>query len=215
MVEHNPKTADSFKKHFSNQIQEYGSQIAVNLINKKGYEHRLGREFQKQITNLSDPNVKYVHFDFHQECKKMRWDRISILVKQIESDLKEQGYALVDENGSLKKSQTSVVRTNCMDCLDRTNVVQSVLARKILNVQMKELGILTGTQNVETSSFESVFKNIWADNADAISLQYSGSGALKTDFTRTGKRSTPGILQDGYNASIRYVKNNFLDGVRQ
>jgi hypothetical protein len=27
-------------------------------------------------------------------------------------------------------------------------------------------------------------KNLWADNADAISMQYSGTGALKTDYTR-------------------------------
>ena len=25
---------------------------------------------------------------------------------------------------------------------------------------------------------------VWADNADACSLQYAGTGALKTDFTR-------------------------------
>ena len=26
--------------------------------------------------------------------------------------------------------------------------------------------------------------SVWADNADMISLQYAGTGALKTDFTR-------------------------------
>lgn len=25
---------------------------------------------------------------------------------------------------------------------------------------------------------------VWADNADACSIQYAGTGALKTDFTR-------------------------------
>lgn len=56
---------------------------------------------------------------------------------------------------------------------------------------------------------------VWADNADAISTQYSGTGALKTDFTRTGKRTRKGALQDGLNSMVRYVKNNFLDGSRQ
>jgi hypothetical protein len=31
-----------------------------------------------------------------------------------------------------------------------------------------------------------VYKDVWGNNADAISLLYSGTGALKTDFTRTG-----------------------------
>lgn len=32
---------------------------------------------------------------------------------------------------------------------------------------------------------------------------------------RTGKRSTEGLIQDGLNSCIRYIKNNFLDGPRQ
>lgn len=48
-----------------------------------------------------------------------------------------------------------------------------------------------------------------------MSRAYSGTGALKTDYTRTGKRSKEGALQDGVNSVVRYVKNNFLDGPRQ
>ena len=60
------------------------------------------------------------------------------------------------------------------------------------------------------------FKSIaWADNADACSIQYAGTPALKTDFTRTGKRRLYGKLQDGVNSLIRYYKNNFEDGFRQ
>ena len=29
-----------------------------------------------------------------------------------------------------------------------------------------------------------IFVTVWADNADACSVQYAGTGALKTDFTR-------------------------------
>lgn len=44
---------------------------------------------------------------------------------------------------------------------------------------------------------------------------YSGTGALKTDFTRTGQRTKAGALQDLSNSLTRYVKNNFKDGQRQ
>lgn len=37
---------------------------------------------------------------------------------------------------SSQQEQKGVFRTNCMDCLDRTNVVQSVLARNILLSQL-------------------------------------------------------------------------------
>jgi hypothetical protein len=38
---------------------------------------------------------------------------------------------------------------------------------------------------------------------------------LKTDFTRTGKRTTLGLLNDGINAIQRYIVNNFYDGFKQ
>lgn len=49
---------------------------------------------------------------------------------------------------------------------------------------------------------------VWADHANTISGQYSGTGALKTDFTRTGKRSIIGVAQDFMNSVKRYVKNH-------
>jgi hypothetical protein len=64
-------------------------------------------------------------------------------------------------------------------------------------------------------SFESAFNNLWANNADAVSILYSGTGALKTDFTRTGKRTYMGALNDGVNSVMRYVLNNFVDGRTQ
>lgn len=56
---------------------------------------------------------------------------------------------------------------------------------------------------------------VWADHANVVSTAYSGTGALKTDFTRTGKRTKFGSLQDGYNSVMRYIKNNYFDGSRQ
>ncbi len=35
------------------------------------------------------------------------------------------------------------------------------------------------------TGFEPTFKAMWADNADVLSQLYSGTGALKTDFTRS------------------------------
>lgn len=56
---------------------------------------------------------------------------------------------------------------------------------------------------------------VWADNANAVSKVYAGSGALKTDFTRTGKRSFFGLLVDGRRSLERYIMNNFYDVTRQ
>jgi hypothetical protein len=61
-------------------------------------------------------------------------------------------------------------------------------------------------------ALESVFREGWTDNADVLSYLYTGTPALKTDFTRTGKRTYRGALNDGINSVTRYYINNFTDG---
>lgn len=214
------KSLAAARAHFDEQIRIYGPQILVNLINKKGYELPMGQAYARTVEQLNDPRLYYTHFDFHSECSKMRWHRIQLLVDQLKDRLVEQGYTHIeyskDSTRVIKKTQTSVVRSNCMDCLDRTNVVQSTLARFVLTQQLREIGILEANQKLEDQeAFMSSYRNIWADNADGVSCVYSGTGALKTDFTRTGQRTKVGALKDLQNSITRYVKNNFLDGRRQ
>jgi hypothetical protein len=45
-----------------------------------------------------------------------------------------------------------------------------------------------------------------------MSVLYTGTKALKTDFTRTGKRTFKGAIDDGVNSLQRYYINNFCDG---
>jgi len=62
---------------------------------------------------------------------------------------------------------------------------------------------------------ERQFRLAWADHGDDISRQYAGTGALKSGFTRTGKRGAGGLLDDGAKSAVRYLRNNFADGRRQ
>jgi len=126
------------------------------------------------------------------------------------------GVSLPDGRIDVRRKQSAVVRTNCMDCLDRTNVIQSMLGRSTLSRMLTDLGMLRqGETAQDDHAFEHLFRNVWADNADVVSRSYSGTGALKTDFTRTGKRTRAGALQDLNNSITRYVSNNFADGPRQ
>lgn len=40
-------------------------------------------------------------------------------------------------------------------------------------------------------------------------------GYLQTDFTRTGKRTIQGAINDGINSCVRFYLNNFEDGLKQ
>ncbi|KAK0077686.1 hypothetical protein PV325_003590 [Microctonus aethiopoides] len=200
-------------RHLDAQIFHYGKQILVNLIDHRGPEDILEKEFRSVVSQIGNQNVRYEAFDFHAECRHMRWDRLNNLMDRLAHDQEQMGYFLLSKDGTMLSVQDGVFRTNCIDCLDRTNVVQSMLAKRSLTDALTKLGILRALQ--DHPSFENLFKQVWADNADVISIQYSGTGALKTDFTRTGKRTKLGALKDGINSMTRYYKNNFTDGFRQ
>jgi phosphatidylinositol 4-phosphatase len=48
-----------------------------------------------------------------------------------------------------------------------------------------------------------------------MSFAYAGTGALKVDFTKTGKVTLRGKYNDGINAVMRYFINNFYDAEKQ
>ncbi|XP_054275237.1 phosphatidylinositol-3-phosphatase SAC1 [Macrosteles quadrilineatus] len=207
---------EAFIKHFEAQIMDYERQVLVNLVDHRGSEGEIEEAYKNMVNRVANPEIRYESFDFHHECRKMRWDRLAVLIDRLAHEQDEFGYFLLLRDGTLSSQQTGVFRTNCIDCLDRTNVVQSMLARRSLTTVLQRLAILRPGQTVEKQDqFEWLFKNVWADNADVISTQYSGTGALKTDFTRTGKRTYLGALQDLSNSVTRYYKNNFMDGFRQ
>jgi len=241
---------------FADVGQKRGATLAfINLIDKHSDQGRLGRAFgavldavlttyqDEKGTNedivpslLKPSSVSNVWFDFHAECKKGRWDRLKYLLDDVRPCLDNHGYfcAIPEANSSweILGLQNGVVRTNCMDCLDRTNVVQSMFGRYILYQQFCDrFGLKAKTKRKLPIGYNVIFNRkmatlpwntgelahrfLWADNADAISRLYAGTPALKGDFTRTGKRTKRGALDDGVNSVTRFYLNNFLDADRQ
>ncbi|KAG9345110.1 hypothetical protein JZ751_009651 [Albula glossodonta] len=151
---------DGFQRHFDSQIILYGKQVILNLVNQKGCEKPLEQAFAQMVSNLNNGMVRYIAFDFHKECSRMRWDRLQILVDAVSEMQDEFGYFLVDSEGKVLEHQEGTFRSNCMDCLDRTNVIQSLLARRSLNSQLQRLGVLHMGQKVEEQAdFEKMYKN--------------------------------------------------------
>ena len=92
---------------------------------------------------------------------------------------------------------------NCIDCLDRTNVVEMVIAKCVLEDQLARLGLIVPPIDLP-AELKRKFQLVWANNGDAVSQQYAGTSALKGDFTRTGERNLAGIMKDGVKSANRY-----------
>lgn len=208
-----PRVAE---RHILDLRKKYGNVLAVDLVNKHGGEGRLCEQYGQAMAPIVSDDVRYLHFDFHKICGHVHFERLSILYEQMEDFLIKSRYFLLNEKGEKVESQGGVVRTNCIDCLDRTNVTQSMIARKMLEFQLRRLGVFDAEETISShSNFDDSFKILWANHGDDISIQYSGTPALKGDFVRCGQRTVQGILKDGFNALMRYYLNNFADGTKQ
>ena len=53
----------------------------------------------------------------------MRYENVSILIESLNEIITKMRYCWVDKQGVICR-QNGVFRVNCIDCLDRTNVVQ-------------------------------------------------------------------------------------------
>jgi hypothetical protein len=80
--------------------------------------------------------TRYVAFDFHRRCAGFHYENLSELLDAIGDDLDEAGFFLREGN-AVGRRQTGVVRTNCIDSTDRTNVFQGYLGRHNFAVMLK------------------------------------------------------------------------------
>lgn len=208
------KCSKPFKSHFENLLEKYGSVSCVSLVEKSNREREIGESYEKLAL---DNNIPFTWFDFHEVCKKMKFDNVSQLltcpIENGDSTISEQ---LLDHykwnDNILGLDQLGVFRVNCIDCLDRTNIVSKYLSEIVLIQRMLPQHNLTIDNLVK---FQKLYNNLWADNGDYISRQYASTNALKGDYTRTAKRNYKGLLNDAFLTMSRYYSGYISDYFKQ
>ena len=221
-------------KHFSFLAEnDYKKVVLFNLLSSKRSEEEgltrylLGLLDSAQAKGLKGVNYEYL--DFHAMVKETDFSPINKDIARI-IDQYGVGYSewetdLIEGKLSQKKKQQAVVRTNCLDCLDRTNAAQTQLAFSSLATALTRPGpplipqlspeILNGFEKGDHPTFKAL-RTIWADNGDMISTIYAGTGATTSSVTRNGDKSNLGSIFDhGLKTISRFYLNNFDDDYKQ
>uniref|UniRef100_A0A0N5AB61 SAC domain-containing protein n=1 Tax=Syphacia muris TaxID=451379 RepID=A0A0N5AB61_9BILA len=205
----------AFEKHMNSLVEQYGSPvIATCLLDQTGRELGLALSYLHHIIKKDSPDLGFYAFDFHFYCRALRFQKVELLISALNEQLRSISFCWVDKTNKMVCEQTGVIRTNCVDCLDRTNVVQGAIAHAVCLLQLQKLG-LVGPLSQLPDDFVRILQNMWADNGDAVSRQYAGTNALKGDVTRSGQRGLVGIMRDGYNSASRYYYSHMKDANRQ
>ncbi|XP_071138018.1 polyphosphoinositide phosphatase-like isoform X1 [Mytilus edulis] len=229
--------------HFNQLLHRYGSPVIIlNLVKKREkrrHESILSEEYKDVVEYLNqflpeDQCMRYVDFDMAYFSKRKNIDVLSRLAKIARQCVKKTGLYIkmmkpVEENfwdqeeligfhgyrndyGCL---QTGVVRTNCVDCLDRTNTAQFAIGKAALAYQLWALGVLPKMDLEFETDIISMLEDLYEAQGDTIALQYGGSQLVHR--IEGYRKINPWTAQSKdilYTVS-RYYSNTFTDLEKQ
>ncbi|CAD8165843.1 unnamed protein product [Paramecium octaurelia] len=218
----------AFINHFNKLVQNYERVLAVNLMNKnKQSEHDLIQAYELGIHQYQPDRLKYIYYNFDEITQGVDFHIINQDIMKIGNFIKNMqfdAYDLITNQRKLK--QRGIVRTNCLACLDRTNVYQQRVGLLMLEYQLKCMGLdlerILGYKVLEINENNTkflnpiilLFKQMWGDHGDYISYHYTGTGSLHTNQDR-GQQSFLAILGSGMVPLSRFYRNNFSEHLRQ
>ncbi|KAL6268652.1 hypothetical protein P5V15_001786 [Pogonomyrmex californicus] len=168
-------------------------------------------------SNLNDTRSSIntlIKTDYNRQASSIRGsDSITEINKtnelnQIENKVKE----CFARKGTV---QTGIIRTNCVDCLDRTNTAQFAIGKCALGFQLCALGVLESPKLEFDSDCVRMLEELYEDHGDTLALQYGGSQLVHR--IKTYRKTAPWTSQgnDIMQTLSRYYSNTFSDQEKQ
>lgn len=173
---------NTIKKHHGLLTKLYPNMniIYLNLVKSSGVEQQLRDAYTHFIT---ENGYKLFNFDF--------FDRIKTNAYPFD-------FSAINPQTCFH-NQKIIIRTNCIDSLDRTNIMQYYITKTVLNkyIQSKDIDKL---------------KCLWIQNGSYLSMQYAGTPALHSRYIVENKMLMAfSILIDGLQSVKRYFINRLGD----
>jgi hypothetical protein len=211
--------------HFNNLFERYGAPVYVlNLVKSRERtprESKLLHEFTNAINYLNQflpegKKITHKAWDMSRASKSRDQDVIGTLEGIAEDVVLSTGFF---HNGDCElykpTMQNGVARTNCIDCLDRTNAAQFVIGKRALGYQLHALGVIENTSIDYDTDAVNLFTHMYHDHGDTIAVQYGGSQLVNTMETYRKINQWTSHSRDMVESFKRYYNNSFLDGQRQ
>ncbi len=109
----------------------------ANLLSmaKRG-EKLLTEQIESHVQKENNQNLKYLYYDFHHKVEGMfiwikgnKFENVDEMITQLKEMKANLGFYVYNvQTDQVLGTQEGVFRTNCLDCLDRTNFFQAKLA---------------------------------------------------------------------------------------
>jgi len=202
---------------------KYGNPIlCLNLCRSKagrGQEDLLSSKYAEAIrvlnhTSCPEEKIALHSWDMRAKYQTMGAKVLPALQKFQKPLLKMTGIFVASKRNL--KLQIGVVRTNCVDCLDRTNVSQFAFGLLAFGDQLHALGIAPSDALDPRSTMAAVLMRLYEQMGDALAHQYGGSNAHSGFFQRwRGDWSASRQSKDFLTTLKRFYSNTVTDEEKQ
>ncbi|KAH9804830.1 phosphoinositide phosphatase SAC3 [Citrus sinensis] len=227
---------EATRLHFENLAKRYGNPIIIlNLIKtqeKKPRESILRQEFANAIDFINkdsseENRLRFLHWDLHKHSRRNvnngNLSPQNHCSNDIEDADKLERNLSGDKNVAngnhpirLPMLQKGVLRTNCIDCLDRTNVAQYAYGLAALGRQLHALGVIDNPKIDLDAPLADDLMGFYERMGDTLAHQYGGSAAHNKIFSeRRGQWRAATQSQEFFRTLQRYYSNAYMDAEKQ
>ena len=186
-----------------NSIYSYEKVIIANLLSLKNTEAILTNRL-KDILRKLHMQIEHYELDINFLLKS-KPETVENDVKVIADSMKLDLTLVtkVSDKFLIDKKQKTLVRSNCLDCVDRTNLFQMLLFENVFSTRHANL------VNKDKASW----RKLWTQQANRLSELYTGANSTLNPHSLHSSGLFYGI-ESGFRSLSRYISKNFDDDLK-
>jgi hypothetical protein len=113
------------------------------------------------------------------------------------------------------REQRGVLRTNCIDSLDRTNAAQFCMGNAALGHQLYAMGLISSPYLQSDMTISHLLTEMYEISGHQLALQYGGSGLAHTMKSYNQNKTIIDQSKDVWSSIKRFYSNAFTDYEKQ
>ncbi|CDR94681.1 endonuclease/exonuclease/phosphatase family protein, putative [Babesia bigemina] len=212
------ESEQAFLLHHKDLRDLYGDNVFIwilSLLDVKASEIFLVQALEHLMQTFSSMPIQLIKYNYNEKVKKSAVvpELLAFVNTKLMGKLRSMGYfdgsimSVKDDvavsKGVVEHTQRGVFRVNCLDCLDRTNAMQLMVAWVWLADMLDPHGLTNMYEYTEDGDNDfsgslRQFRDMWCSHGDAISLIHAGTESIYSQHIREGRQS--------YGAFFHYTK---------
>lgn len=168
-------TKPVFERHMTALLNTYGHMRIVNLLSTKSDESELNEKFH-ELLSLYPESCEIIDFDLKREYIQDGIIATKRLIPMVLKFVEQDGYYsyYISKHRTLSEQQ-GIFRTNCLDCLGRTNLAQQIISMTAFRTFLEDSQIIKCSDYIEDKEFFLTHNKIWENNGLELAKIHTGN----------------------------------------